>query len=238
MPSNDPSSRLNRASEGRDSHELNVYVLAGGGLALLGLLRRSKFGLLMAAGGAGLAYRGRTGRWPFIRMHARPRALRGTVTINRPAEELYSLWSDLDRLHEYLPHIESIQTTDGDRSHWESQEPFDRHIAWDAEITEREPNRRIAWRSLRGGPLPMSGSVSFHEPPGGRGTEVSVDVRYEPPAMPLGAAVARVVSRIPEHQLRSDLTHLKQCLEAGEAPTTEGQPRGPFVPTTKERSLA
>ena len=40
-------------------------------------------------------------------------------------------------------------------------------------------------------------------------------------------AVATMLGENPEQQVREDLRHLKQVLEAGEIPTIDGQPMGP-----------
>jgi uncharacterized membrane protein len=42
----------------------------------------------------------------------------------------------------------------------------------------------------------------------------------------MGAAVAKLLGRDPATEIREDLRQFKQILEAGEVPTTAGQPRG------------
>jgi uncharacterized membrane protein len=42
----------------------------------------------------------------------------------------------------------------------------------------------------------------------------------------VGAAVARLFGRDAETEIREDLRRFKQLIEAGEVPTTAGQPRG------------
>jgi uncharacterized membrane protein len=58
--------------------------------------------------------------------------------------------------------------------------------------------------------------VRFDRAPGDRGTEVRVEVEYDPPAGPIGAAVARLFGEAPEEQIKGDLRRLKQVLEIGE----------------------
>jgi uncharacterized membrane protein len=62
--------------------------------------------------------------------------------------------------------------------------------------------------------------------PGGRGTEVHVVLRYDPPAGPVGAAVAKLLGEDPAGAIEEDLRHFKQVMETGEIPTTQGQPTG------------
>ena len=72
-----------------------------------------------------------------------------------------------------------------------------------------------------------AGAIRFRPAPGGRGTEVRLDVEYEPPASALGRSVARLFGSATEYRVEEDLRRLKQLLEAGETATTRGQPRGP-----------
>ena len=53
-----------------------------------------------------------------------------------------------------------------------------------------------------------------------------VVLKYDPPAGRIGATLARLLGQAPEQQIREDLRRFKQMMEAGEAPTTEGQPAG------------
>jgi uncharacterized membrane protein len=99
-------------------------------------------------------------------------------------------------------------------------------VEWDAEIVTDKPNEVIAWRSLDGSDVDTAGSVHFRELPGGRGTEVRVELKYDPPAGKLGTAVAKLFGLSPEAQIRADLRRFKQILEAGEVPSTAGQPHG------------
>ena len=83
-----------------------------------------------------------------------------------------------------------------------------------------------SWRSLPGSDVDTAGSVHFTPAPGGRGTEVRVSLKYDPPAGKAGAMVARLFGEAPEQQIEGDLCRFKQLMEAGEIPRTTGQPRG------------
>jgi uncharacterized membrane protein len=222
--------------------------LALGGVLLAwgGRRRTTALGAGLGLLGAALAGRGVTGRCPAYRaagidtaqqslpkrLRAATRKARGTtggveieerVTVNLPCEKLYERWRKLDRLPQILEHIESVhEGTDG-RSHWVAAGPLGTRVEWDAEITEDRPGERIAWRSLPGSALENDGEVRFMPAPAGRGTELTVRIAYRPLA---GEALAPLLRKLGGRQLREDLRRFKQWLEAGEVPTTDGQPHG------------
>ncbi|MEO7911327.1 MAG: hypothetical protein ABIV47_16910, partial [Roseiflexaceae bacterium] len=71
-----------------------------------------------------------------------------------------------------------------------------------------------------------AGTVRFEPATGGRGTIVRVVIDYKPPAGALGAAVAKLFGEAPQQQIEGDLRRFKSIMEAGELPTTVGQPAG------------
>lgn len=151
---------------------------------------------------------------------------RTAITVNRPREEVYAFWRELENLPRFMFHLESVQAKDGGRSHWVAKAPVGRTVEWDAEVADDVPGELIAWRSLEGATVPNSGSVRFAEAPGGRGTEVTVDIEYRPPGGAMGAAVARLFGEDPMQQLKDDLRRFKQVIETGEVVRSEGTPEG------------
>ena len=125
-----------------------------------------------------------------------------------------------------MRHLQSVEVISDNRSHWMASGPFGKTVEWDAEIYTEQENEHIAWRSLAGSQVDTAGSVHFRKLPGDRGTEVTVTLKYDPPAGKLGAAVAALFGESANHQVKEDLRRFKQIMEAGEAPTIEGQPRG------------
>jgi uncharacterized membrane protein len=148
------------------------------------------------------------------------------ITINRPVEEVYRYWRDLTNLPTFMVHLASVAPTDKGRSHWTANAPAGRTVEWDAEVVEDKPNERIAWRSLEGSQVSNSGWVSFAPAPGGVGTEVRVELDYDPPGGALGKVVAKLFGEEPQQQITDDLRRLKQVLETGEVVRSEGSPEG------------
>lgn len=153
------------------------------------------------------------------------------ITINRPREEVYRFWRDLSNLSQFMENLESVSAVNGgNRSHWVAKGPRGKSIEWDAEIINEKENELIAWRSLEGADIPNAGSVHFEDVPGGRGTQVNVELQYAPPGGSVGAFVARVFGEDASSQIREDLRRLKTRLEAGVLLSTDGQPMGAPAP--------
>lgn len=197
-----------------------------GGLALLiaGLMRGRFLGRVLAVLGGYLAYRGMTGRCALYRYleinHAAERPgvpdnvginVEKTIRVERPAPELFAFWRKLENLPRIMPHIESVQETGINRSHWVVRGPAGSHLEWDAEIITEHPGEMIAWQSLPGAEVQNAGSVWFK--PVNGATEVKVALQYNPPAGSLGAAVASLLGESPEQQLEQDLGRFKQLSE-------------------------
>ena len=212
------------------SNERLLYALGGGTLVLFGLTRRSLRGIGLAAVGGSVAYHAVTGHWPMQQSNGIDAdysvRVNKAVTIDKPVEELYRLWRDFENLPRLMSHLASVTVQDGKRSHWVASAPLGKKVEWDAEIINEEENRLIAWRSVGDADVESAGSVRFEKAPGGRGTEVHVKMEYMPPAGVAGAMVAKLFQEEPGQQIQADLHRLKQILEAGEVPSTEGQPRG------------
>ncbi|MFB9236467.1 SRPBCC family protein [Plantactinospora siamensis] len=148
------------------------------------------------------------------------------TTVNRPPEEAYRFWRDLENLPRFMDHLDRVSTDGDGRSTWTAHAPAGRAVTWQAEIVEDDGGRLIAWRSVDGSRVPNSGRVRFEPAPGGRGTEVRVELAYRPPGGRLGRAVARMLGEDPAQQVNDDLRRFKQVLETGEITRSEASPGG------------
>jgi uncharacterized membrane protein len=221
--------------------ERMVSAVGGSALALYGLSRGTLGGLFLAALGGSLAYRGLSGHCPcYAALGTSTAEGRGartsvpagegcrvehSVTINRPAHELYTFWRNFENLPQIMRHLKSVRV-DGNRSHWVAEAPLGISAEWDAEVITERPDELIGWRSLPGSCVDTAGSVHFTPAPGGRGTEVRVNLKYDPPAGKVGAAVANWLGEAPERQIAEDLNEFKRLMEGGQAITARGQSRG------------
>jgi uncharacterized membrane protein len=207
-----------------------VSVVAGSAIAAYGLTRRSISGLVVAGLGGALAWRGATGHCMVYKAldistngdedrqvsvpYGHGVRVEKSVTINGSPEELYRYWRNFENLPRFMRHLESVEVIDDKRSHWIAKGPAGSKVEWDAEIINEIPNELIGWRSVDGSDVGNAGSVHFT--PDARGTQVKVVLRYDPPAGILGAAIAKLFGRDPEHEVQEDLRAFKQLMETGE----------------------
>ena len=208
-------------------------IAIGAGVAALvayGTTRRPRSGAIIAAASLTLLYRGVTRRRPRARDGRGTESTRAALAGNRglharesirlelPIGDVYRFWRRLENLPQVMSHLNRVTETSPRQSHWVAAGPAGLAAEWDAEIFNEIENRLLAWRSLPGSDVVTAGSVNFDAVRGGRSTQVSVNLQYQPPAGKTGALFASLFGRAPSQTIREDLRHLKQLLEAGEIP--------------------
>lgn len=210
-----------------------------GGAALIfrGLKRGDWLGVAAAAVGSGMLYISAMGKNPLARaagIHivdtrhgGRRIEVVKSVTINRPATDLYAFWRDFHNLPTIMPHLRTVEVLSSQKSHWVADAPAGFTVEWDAEIVNEKPGILIAWQSCEGSAVANWGVVRFSPASGGRGTQVKVELEYRSPAGATGAVLAKLFEEEPSHQVLEGLRRFKQLMETGEIMTVEGQPHGP-----------
>jgi uncharacterized membrane protein len=219
-----------------------ISIAIGIGLGAMAARQRGAGRAALGVAAAGLAARGVSGR-SALRSVAAPgpdeqqladaqgwnsAAIVGrSVTINARPRVLYDLWRDFRNLPKFMLNIDAIEVIDDQRSRWTVAAPGGATVEWEAEITDDQPGRRIAWQSAPGAAVRNSGSVEFRDAPSGRGTEVHAVIAYEPPVGIPGRIIAKLTQREPGIQARRDLKRLKAIVETGEIATNAPQGRRP-----------
>lgn len=220
------------------SAERTGSVIGGALLTLFGLRRRSTFGALAAIAGVAIIRRGMTGHCELYaalgknsaegQEHPSPAAepqdyfqrgihVERSITVNRPAGELFRFWHDFQNLPSFMEHLQSVTDLGSGRSRWVAKGPAGTNLSWVAEIINEEADRLIAWRSVEGADVDNAGSVRFLDS-GNGSTEVRVVLDYIPPAGKIGGAVAAIFGEEPSRQIADDLRNFKRV--------TEGQSQG------------
>ncbi len=156
-----------------------------------------------------------------------------SIVIHRSPAELYRFWRNFNNLPRIMNHLESVTVYDSRRSHWVAKAPIGSTVKWDAEIIKDKKDELISWRSLEKADVTNTGSVHFIVTPDGRGTEVRVQLQYDPPGGKLGAAVAKLFGEEPSQQIADDLQRFKEVMETGEFLKSE-EPAPGFLPRAAE----
>jgi uncharacterized membrane protein len=149
-----------------------------------------------------------------------------SIIVGSPVDEVYAFWHDFENLPRFMDHLESVRVTGDGRSHWVARGPAATVVEWDAEVIEDRPNELIAWRSLPGADVSNAGSARFTPAPGERGTMVTIQLSYDPPAGIAGIAVARLFRDEPGQQVEHELRAFKQMMELGEVVQSDATAAG------------
>ena len=142
-----------------------------------------------------------------------------SVTINRPAQELYDFWRDPTNLVQVMENIVSIEPLGPDRSRWTVKAPAGNEVSWESVVTKDVPGSEIYWQSAEGADISNSGHIEFRDA-GARGTVVRAVIAYDPPGGAVGKFIAKLFQREPRIQTRRDLHRFKQLMETGEIATS------------------
>jgi uncharacterized membrane protein len=214
--------------------EERVWSTVGGGLLLTyGLKRASVGGILVAAIGSYLAYRGMSGHCPISESLVRntaereativkPIEISASMTIYKPRKEVYKYWRQLENLPRFMSHLKEVRQMDSTHSHWIAQIGDGKvaetlgSVEWDAQLIHEVPNERLVWKSVEGATIDNAGEVRFTESADGFGTEIHATIHYRPPVGHLGAAVMKLFNPTFAQLIEHDLHRFKEIIEKDE----------------------
>ncbi|MBW4889079.1 DUF2892 domain-containing protein [Mucilaginibacter sp. HMF5004] len=140
--------------------------------------------------------------------------IRYNFTVNRPRQEVYDFWRQLENLPLFMTHLDNIQSITDTRSHWEAKVPGGLgNITWEAEIVNDVNGYVIGWQSVPGSTIDNAGKVEFEDAADGQYTIVKVVISYLPPAGGVGMGVAKLLNPIFEKLVRKDVLRFKDYME-------------------------
>lgn len=203
-------------------------IIGGSGLTIAGAVldlshrKLSIGGIVLALSGGALIYRGAAGHSFIYQGLGINTAENGTdnagtllaqkieiaMMIYRSPDDMYHFWENLDSVNA-LTSANTMPTREQGQK-----------------IIEEKEYERRAWNELKEAVVAHKGYVHFDHAPADRGTEVRVTFEYNPPGGKLGTKAANLLSKPIKLQLTEKLRHFKEVMEAGEIPTTKGQPTG------------
>jgi uncharacterized membrane protein len=198
-----------------------IGIAGGSAVGFYALARRSKAVAALAALGTIGVLQARRALQP-----RRERA-RATAALNCSPQNAYQFWRNLENIPRFMRALDSVRDLGNGRLELTIRGPMDAKLRWVVEIVEDRENERIECHTVPGSQIEAKGLVDFRPATAERGTIATVKVRYRIPAGALGKAAAAAFAGNPRFTVREDLRRFKALVEAGEIPTTAGQPSGP-----------
>lgn len=197
-----------------------VIMLAAGSYLLYRALKKNDSKKVAEGIAAGtMLFRGISGYCPAYAMMDKTGVLKGgnvsiskSFTVNKPSEEVYNAWRQLENLPLFMKHLHSVHVIDNYHSEWKAQIPGGLGtISWKAEILMDEPGKLLSWHSMPGSTVNNSGKVRFSA--NGNSTDVEVTISYHAPLGKPGKLAAKMLSPVFERMLESDVDGFKEFME-------------------------
>jgi uncharacterized membrane protein len=82
-----------------------------------------------------------------------------SIEVNLPISTVYNQWTQFEEFPKFMEGIKEVQQLDDTHLVWHA-EISGQDETWEAEITEQEPDQRVAWRNKTG--AINAGVVTFH----------------------------------------------------------------------------
>jgi uncharacterized membrane protein len=134
-------------------------------------------------------------------------SVQDSVDVAVPVTTAYNQWTQFESFPEFMSGVEEVRQVTDTRTHWKTKiGGVEREF--DAEITEQNPDERIAWRALEG--VKQAGVVTFHRLDD-QHTRVSLQLEFEPEGVTEKAGSALGVVG---HRVKGDLNKFKQFIES------------------------
>jgi uncharacterized membrane protein len=135
-----------------------------------------------------------------------------SILVKGDLKKIYGLWANFENFPRFMKSVKAVSKTGDTTSHWVVEGPAGMNVDWNAEMTRRDPNKRIAWNSKdKKGMLTTSGQVTFNSLPD-KAVEVTVTMQITPPAGKVGEAISALLVN-PERRLVEDLRNFKNYVE-------------------------
>jgi uncharacterized membrane protein len=129
------------------------------------------------------------------------------IDVHVPVRTAYNQWTQFEEFPRFMEAVREVRQKDDTHLRWVA-EVNGRVKEWDAEITQQEPDQRVAWQSTSG--ATNAGVVTFHRIDGDT-TRVTVQMDVEPDGVVESAGLA--VGAL-ERQVKGDLERFKEFIES------------------------
>jgi uncharacterized membrane protein len=131
-----------------------------------------------------------------------------SIEVQVPVRKAYNQWTQFEEFPKFMEGVQSVQQLDDTHVQWVAEIRGESR-RWTTEITEQQPDEKIAWKTIDG-EVKNDGVVTF-ERMGDRQTRVNVRMDVEGESAVENAAGDLL--GIVEAQVRGDLGRFKQLIE-------------------------
>jgi uncharacterized membrane protein len=129
------------------------------------------------------------------------------IEVNVPVSTAYNQWTQFEEFPQFMEGVKQVRQLDDKTLEWTAEIAGDEET-WRAEITEQEPDQRIAWHSVEG--AKNAGVVTFHRIDDNT-TRLMLQMEFEPEG-----AVEKAGDALgfPERRVQGDLERFKEFIES------------------------
>ena len=140
-----------------------------------------------------------------------------SIDVDVPVRTAYNQWTQFEEFPKFMSGVRQVRQLDDTHLKW-TAEIAGKDKTWKAEITEQNPDERVAWKATDG--AENAGVVTFHRLAEGK-TRVTVQMDIDPEGVVenVGDALG-----FPDRQVKGDLERFKKFIE--ERGTETGAWRG------------
>ena len=139
--------------------------------------------------------------------------IQDSIEVQVAVQQAYNQWTQFEEFPKFMEGIQSVQPLDDTHVHWVAEVRGETR-EWTTEITEQQPDKKVAWKTIDG-EVKNDGVVSFEQiAPDQTRVNVEMEVEGESTAENVAGDLLGIVKA----QVRGDLERFKQLIEQrGEA---------------------
>src|SRR6185437_10439748 len=140
--------------------------------------------------------------------------IQDSIEVQVPVQQAYNQWTQFEEFPKFMEGIQSVQQLDDTHVQWVAQIRGESR-QWTTEITEQQPDERIAWKTIDG-EVKNDGVVMF-EQIGDRLTRINLEMDVAGDA-PLENVTGDLLG-IVKGQVHGDLERFKELIESRDEET-------------------
>ena len=132
-----------------------------------------------------------------------------SIDVQVPVKQVYDQWTQFEEFPEFMKGIQSVQQLDDTHVRWVAEVRGESR-QWTTEITEQQPDAKIAWKTIDG-EIKNDGIVTFEQLRDGHTrVNVQMDVEGESAVENVAGDLLGIV----KGQVRGDLERFKRLIES------------------------